>query len=270
MRILMCGDVMGRSGRDVLNAHLPELRDSLKLDFVVINAENAAGGFGITGEICRALYQLGADAITLGNHAFDQRETASYIEGDAKLIRPANYPPGTPGRGSGVFQLADGRKVLVIQVMCRLFMDAIDDPFASLKAELEPYRLGSNVDAILVDIHGEASSEKQALAYLVDGRVSLAAGTHTHVPTADHMILPGGTGFMTDIGMCGAYNSIIGMEIAPIIERFTRKMPGKRFTPVLDEGTLAAIFVETDDATGLVRRVAPVRIGGVLTPAMPD
>ena len=132
MRLLMCGDVMGRSGRDVLNAHLPELRESLKLDFVLVNAENAAGGFGITGEICRALYQLGADAITLGNHAFDQRETASYIEGDAKLIRPANYPPGTPGHGSGLFELADGRKVLVIQVMGRLFMDAIDDPFASL------------------------------------------------------------------------------------------------------------------------------------------
>jgi len=270
MKILMCGDVVGRAGRDMLDAHLPQLRQSLGLDFILVNGENAAGGFGITGEICRAFYELGVDAITLGNHAWDQREAISYIEGDAKLIRPANYPPGTPGRGSGLFEIEGGRKILVIQVMCRLFMDAIDDPFASLEALLQPYRLGASVDAIIVDIHGEASSEKQALARFVDGRVSLAAGSHTHVPTADHLIMPGGTAFMTDVGMCGAYNSIIGMDIDPIIERFTRKMPGKRFTPVLEDGTLAAVYVETDDASGLATRVAPVRIGGVLTPAMPD
>jgi metallophosphoesterase (TIGR00282 family) len=267
MKILMCGDVMARSGRDVVAEHLPHLRESLGLDFVLVNGENAAGGFGITGEICRAFYQQGADAVTLGNHAWDQRETAAYIEGDGKLIRPANYPPGTPGRGSAVFTLADGRKVLVIQVMCRLFMDAIDDPFASLEAALAAHRLGATVDAILVDIHGEASSEKQALARLVDGRVSLAAGTHTHVPTADHMILPRGTAFITDIGMCGAYNSIIGMEIESIIERFVRKMPGKRWEPVADEGTLAAVYVETDDATGLATRIEPIRAGGVLSQA---
>jgi metallophosphoesterase (TIGR00282 family) len=270
MKILMLGDVMGRAGRDVLSAELPGLRQSLGLDFVLVNGENAAGGFGINAEICRAFYQSGADAITLGNHAWDQRDTAAYIEGDAKLIRPANYPPGTPGRGFGLYQIADGRKILVIQVMCRLFMDAIDDPFASLKSLLEPHRLGASVDAIVVDIHGEASSEKQALARYVDGRVSLAAGTHTHVPTADHMILPGGTAFITDIGMCGAYNSIIGMEIAPIIERFTRKMRGERFSPVLEDATLAAIYVETDDKTGLAKTVAPIRIGGVLQPATLD
>ena len=249
MKILMLGDVMGRAGRDILNGELPGLREKLGIDFVLVNGENSAGGFGITGEICRSFYQSG--------------------EGDAKLLRPANYPPGTPGRGHGLFQIADGRKVLVIQVMCRLFMDAIDDPFASVKTLLEPYRLGASVDAIIVDIHGEASSEKQALARFIDGRVSLAAGTHTHVPTADHMILPGGTAFMTDVGMCGAYNSIIGMEIAPIVERFTRKMRGERFTPVLDDATLAAIYVETDDATGLAKSVSPVRIGGVLEDVMP-
>jgi metallophosphoesterase (TIGR00282 family) len=270
MKILMLGDVMGRAGRDILSEELPALRERLGIDFVLVNGENSAGGFGITGDICRSFYQLGADVITLGNHAWDQRETASYIEGDAKLIRPANYPPGTPGRGSGLYEITDGRKVLVIQVMCRLFMDAIDDPFASLKTLLESYRLGASVDAILVDIHGEASSEKQALARYVDGRVSLAAGTHTHVPTADHMILPGGTAFMTDVGMCGAYNSIIGMEIAPILERFTRKMRGERFTPVMDDATLAGIYVETDDKTGLATRVAPIRIGGVLESVLPD
>lgn len=270
MNILMVGDVVGRAGRDILNAELPSLRQKLRLDFIVINGENAAGGFGITGEICRSFYQLGADAITLGNHAWDQRETVSYIEGDPKLIRPANYPLGTPGRGSGLYQIADGRKILVIQVMCRLFMDAIDDPFSSLRTLLEPYRLGSNVDTILIDIHGEASSEKQALGRYVDGKVSLVAGTHTHVPTADHIIFPGGTAFITDIGMCGAYNSIIGMEIEPILERFTRKMPGARFTPVLTDPTLAAVFLETDDDTGLAKKIAPVRIGGMLESVMPD
>ncbi|MBR46550.1 MAG: metallophosphoesterase [Rhodospirillaceae bacterium] len=267
MKILMCGDVMARAGREAVSAHLPALRQSLGLDFVLLNGENAAGGFGITGDICRALYETGVDAITLGNHAWDQREAISYIEGDPKLIRPANCPPGTPGRGSGLYTLADGRKVLVVQVICRLFMDAMDDPFAAVERELAPYRLGATVDAVIVDIHGEASSEKQALGRFVDGRASLAAGTHTHVPTADHMILPRGTAYMTDIGMCGAYNSIIGMDIDSVIERFVRKMPGKRWEPVMDDGTLAAVYIETDDATGLATKVAPVRLGGVLSQA---
>jgi len=270
MNILMCGDVMARAGREAVSKHLPALRQSLRLDFILVNGENAAGGFGITGDICRSFYKIGVDAITLGNHAWDQREIISYIEGDAKLIRPINCPPGTPGRGSALFTLADGRKVLVVQVICRLFMDAMDDPFRNLEAALAPYRLGISVDAVIVDIHGEASSEKQALGRFVDGRASLAAGTHTHVPTADHMILPGGTAYMTDIGMCGAYNSIIGMNIDSVIERFTRKMPGKRWEPVSDDGTLAAVYVETDDDTGLAMKVAPVRLGGVLSQASID
>ncbi len=267
MNILMCGDVMARAGREAVGEHLPVLRQSLGLDFILVNGENSAGGFGITGDICQSFYQIGVDAITLGNHAWDQREAISYIEGDAKLIRPSNCPPGTPGRGSSLFTLADGRKVLVVQVICRLFMDAMDDPFRALDAALAPYRLGTSVDAVIVDIHGEASSEKQALGRFVDGRASLAAGTHTHVPTADHMILPGGTAYMTDIGMCGAYNSIIGMDIDSVIERFIRKMPGKRWEPVIDDGTLAAVYVETDDNTGLATKVAPVRLGGVLSQA---
>ncbi len=270
MKILMCGDVMARAGREAVIEHLPALRQSLGLDFVLLNGENAAGGFGITGDICRTFYETGVDAITLGNHAWDQREAISYIEGDAKLIRPANCPPGTPGRGSGLYTLADGRKVFVVQVICRLFMDAMDDPFAAIERELAPYRLGATVDAVIVDIHGEASSEKQALGRFVDGRASLAAGTHTHVPTADHMVLPGGTAYMTDIGMCGAYNSIIGMEIGSVIERFVRKMPGKRWEPVMDDATLAAVYVETDDKTGLATKVAPVRLGGVLSQASVD
>jgi len=270
MKILMCGDVMARAGREAVIEHLPALRQSLGLDFVLVNGENSAGGFGITGDICQSFYQIGVDAITLGNHAWDQRETISYIEGDPKLIRPINFPPGTPGRGSSLFTLADGRKVLVVQVICRLFMDAMDDPFRTLEAALAPYRLGTSVNAIIVDIHGEASSEKQALGRFVDGRVSLAAGTHTHVPTADHMILPQGTAYMTDIGMCGAYNSIIGMNIDSVLERFIRKIPGKRWEPVMDEATLAAVYVETDDKSGLAMKLAPVRIGGVLSQALVD
>ena len=270
MRILMCGDVMGRAGRDVLNDHLPELREALKLDFVLVNGENAAGGFGITGEICQALYQLGADAITLGNHAWDQRETISYIESDAKLIRPANYPPGTPGRGSGVFQLADGRKVLVIQVMCRLFMDPLDDPFAAVQAVLAEHRLGDGVDAIIVDVHGEATSEKQAMGHVLDGRVSAVVGTHTHVPTADAQVLPGGTAYQTDIGMTGDYESVIGMQKEAALARFTTKLPQERLEPADGEATLCAVFIETNDATGLAERIAPVRLGGRLTEAGPE
>lgn len=269
MKILFCGDVVGRPGRDVLCDQLPELREKLSLDFVVVNGENAAGGFGITGEICQAFYQVGADVITLGNHAWDQRETLRYIEGDPKLIRPNNYPPGTPGRGGAVFLTGDGRKVFVLQVMCRLFMDALDDPFASVRTALEKQRLGGTVDAIVLDIHGEATSEKQALARYVDGQVSVAAGTHTHVPTADHQILPKGTAYMTDIGMCGPYDSIIGMAPETIIERFTRKLPTGRFSPATGEPTLCALYIETDDKTGLATYTAPLRVGGPLEPRWP-
>lgn len=272
MRILFLGDVVGRAGRDAVAEHLPALRERLAPDFVVVNGENAAGGYGITGEICRNLYQQGADVVTLGNHAWDQRETLGYIDGDDKLIRPANYPAGTPGRGANVYQLADGRRVLVLQLMCRLFMDPLDDPFAAFETIMASYRLGAGTGlaAAVLDIHGEATSEKQALARLADGRVSMALGTHTHVPTADHVVLPGGTAYMTDVGMCGAYNSVIGMDPAVAIERFVRKVPTARLQPVMDVGTVCGAFVETDDATGLATRIEPVRVGGDLEPALPD
>ncbi len=270
MRILFIGDVMGRPGRTAVFARLPGLRAELGLDFVILNGENAAGGFGITGKICEAFYEAGVDVITTGNHVWDQREIIGYIDGDPRLLRPLNYPRGAPGRGVGVFEAGRGRKVLVAQVMCRLFMNPLDCPFASLDAALAPYPLGGSVAAAVVDIHGEATSEKMALGHYVDGRVSLAVGSHTHIPTADAQILPGGTAYQTDAGMCGDYDSVIGIDKAISVARFVRKMPTERMRPAEGEATVCGVFVETDDRTGLAARVAPVRLGGRLAESLPD
>ena len=268
MRILLCGDVVGRSGREVVTRELPRLRRELALDFVVANGENAAHGFGITDKNCEELYAAGVDVITTGNHVWDRREIVAYIDGDPRLLRPVNFPPGTPGRGFGVFALADGRKLMVVNAMARLFMDAIDDPFAALDRLLAEHPLG-DVDAILVDFHGEATSEKMSMGHFCDGRASAVVGTHSHVPTADAQILPKGTAYMTDAGMCGDYDSVIGMQKEIAVARFVRKMPGERLQVAEGEGTLCAAFIETDDATGLARRIAPLRLGGRLQPQWP-
>ena len=269
MKILFLGDIVGRAGRDAVASHLPAIRERLGLDFVIVNGENAAGGYGITGEICRAIYQVGGDVVTLGNHAFDQRETLAYIGSDNRLLRPLNYPTGTPGRGAAVYRTQSNRSVLVVQLMTRLFMDPLDCPFAAITNELAKHQLGRTVDAIVVDIHGEATSEKQALAHHIDGKVSLAVGSHTHVPTADARVLPKGTGFQTDAGMCGAYQSVIGMEPGVAIERFVRKLPTARLEPASGDGMVCGTFIETDDSTGLARRVAPLRVGVGLSEAWP-
>ncbi len=270
MRILFLGDVVGRAGRDAVARHLPAARERLGLDFVIVNGENAAGGYGITGEICRGLYQVGADVLTLGNHAWDQRETIGYIESDTRLLRPLNYPAGTPGRGAATYRTQDGRTILVVQLMTRLFMDPLDCPFAAVKAELQKHQLGTTVNAIVVDIHGEATSEKQALGYHLDGMVSLAIGSHTHVPTADARILPKGTGFQTDAGMCGDYASVIGMDPAVAVERFVRKLPTARLEPAQGDGMMCGVMVETDDRSGLAKSVGPLRVGPGLAEAWPD
>jgi len=261
---------MGRAGRDAVTSRVPALRKAFALDFVVANGENAAHGFGITPAICADFFAAGIDVITLGNHAWDQREIIPYIEGEPRLLRPLNYPPGTPGRGVGLFPTPRGKKVMVTQVMGRLYMDALDDPFRALDAELGRHRLGGGADAVIVDVHCEASSEKMALAHLSDGRASLVVGTHCHVPTADAQIFPGGTAYQTDAGMCGDYDSVIGMKKDVATQRFVRKMPGERLSPAEGEGTLCAVFVETDDATGLAKRIAPIRQGGRLAPATVD
>jgi metallophosphoesterase (TIGR00282 family) len=269
MRVMLCGDVVGRPGRDAVATHLRRLRRELALDFVVVNGENAAHGFGITDKICAELYGNGVDAITTGNHVWDRREIMAYIAGDPRLLRPLNYPRAAPGNGFGVYRLADGRSVLVANAMARLFMDAIDDPFAAVARLLDAHRLG-DVDAILIDFHGEASSEKTSMGHFCDGRVSAVIGTHSHVPTADYRILAKGTAYMTDVGMCGDYDSVIGMRKEGAVARFVTKLPGERLEVADGEATLCAVVVETDDATGLARRVAPLRIGGKLAPHWPD
>ena len=268
MRILFIGDVIGRSGRAIVQERLPGLIVTWKLDFVVINGENAAGGFGINEAIYGELLEAGADAITLGNHAWDQREALVFIERAPRLIRPLNFPPGTPGRGVALVPTKSGGQALVINAMGRVFMDALDDPFAALDRELSACRLGQGADAIIVDFHCEATSEKQAAGYFCDGRASLVVGTHTHVPTADHRILSGRTAFVTDVGMTGDFDSVIGMAKDEPLTRFLRKIPRARFEPANGPATLCAVAVETD-AQGLAARVAPVRLGGLLEEATP-
>jgi len=270
MRILICGDVVGSSGRKAVSEHLPVLRRDLGLDFVVVNGENAAHGFGITGPICDEFYAAGADVITTGNHVWDQREVIGYIEGDARLLRPINYPQGTPGLGAGLFAARDGRKVMVVHPMGRLYMDPLDDPFAAVDAALANHRLGVTAAAIIVDVHAEASSEKMAMGVHLDGRVSAVVGSHTHVPTADARILAKGTAYITDLGMCGDYDSVIGMNKVMATQRFTRKMPTGRLEPASGPAALCGLFVETDDKTGLAIRAEPVRIGPGLAPAGPQ
>jgi 2',3'-cyclic-nucleotide 2'-phosphodiesterase len=269
MRILFIGDIVGRSGRAVVLKHLPGLVRDWKLDFVAINGENAAGGFGITEAIYNELIDAGADAVTLGNHAWDQKEALVFIERATKLIRPINYPPGTPGRGAALIEGKTGARVLVVNVMGRVFMDPLDDPFAAIERELAACALKRTADAIIIDMHCEATSEKQAMGHFCDGRASLVVGTHTHAPTADHQILPGGTGYISDVGMSGDYDSVIGMAKDEPLNRFVRKIPSGRFEPALGEATLCAVAVETDDATGLARRIGAVRLGGRLEQARP-
>lgn len=270
MLILFLGDVVGKPGREAVKRHLPSLRTRWKLDCVVINGENAAGGFGITEAIYHELLDAGADAITLGNHSFDQRETLVYIERCDRLIRPANLPPGTPGRGAAMIETADGRHVLVINVLGRIEMDPVDCPFRAIESQIESCPLGVGADAIVLDLHAEASAEKQALGWHFDGRVSFAVGTHTHVPTADHRVLPGGSGYMGDAGMCGDYLSVIGFDRHEPTRRLIEKTPGVRWESAAGAGTLSGLLVETDDRTGLTKRLAPVRQGPNIAESLPD
>jgi metallophosphoesterase (TIGR00282 family) len=268
MRLLFIGDVVGRAGRAILSEQLPKLRLAWNLDFVVVNGENAAGGFGITEAISDEFLAAGADCVTLGNHAFDQREALVFITRQPRLIRPVNYPRGTPGRGANLFEAKNGARVLVINILGRVFMDALDDPFAAIERELEACPLGAGCDAAVIDVHAEASSEKQAFGHFVDGRVSLVVGTHTHVPTADYQILRNRTAYMTDAGMTGDYDSVIGMDKEEPVRRFTTKLPSTRFEPATGAASLCGVAVELDDA-GLATQIAPVRIGGRLAEARP-
>lgn len=269
MRVLFLGDVVGRSGRSGVIEALPSLRERYRLDFVVVNGENVAGGFGITEAILVELLDAGADVVTSGNHVFDQRETIAFIERYDRLLRPINYPLGTPGKGVGLFKARNGAEVLVINAMGRVFMADLDDPFRAVEKELEACGLKSSADAIIVDFHAEATSEKEAMGFFVDGRASAVIGTHTHVPTADEQILPRGTAYISDVGMCGDFNSVLGMDKEEPLTRFLTKIPGGRFAPALGEATLCGVAIDINDATGLARAIAPLRIGGRLSRAEP-
>jgi len=269
MRILFVGDIVGRSGRRALLDRLPGLIAQWRLDFVIVNGENAAGGFGITEAIYGEFVDAGADAVTLGNHAWDQREALVFIERAPRLVRPINYPPGTPGRGVALLTAKNAARVLVINALGRIFMEALDDPFAAVDRELTACALRTGADVVVIDFHAEATSEKQAIGHFVDGRASVVVGTHTHTPTADHRILPGGTAFVSDVGMTGDYNSVIGMAKDEPLQRFTRRIPSAKFEPAMGVATLCALAVETDNATGLARRVAAVRLGGQLENTRP-
>ena len=271
MRILFFGDIVGRAGRDGLAQHLPTLKARLRPDVVIANGENAAAGFGITDKLAQDFFALGVDCLTTGNHIWGQKELVGTIDRTPRLLRPLNYPDGTPGRGSYLHSLSDGRKILVACVMARLFMEpGLDDPFAATEKLLAQHRLGQAAQAIFVDLHGEATSEKMAYAHAFDGRVSAVVGTHTHIPTADAHLLKGGTAFQGDAGMCGDYDSVIGMKAAQAIWRFTRKIPSERMTPAEGEATVCGSFIVTDDATGKAQSIAPVRIGGCLPQHLPE
>jgi metallophosphoesterase (TIGR00282 family) len=271
MRFAFFGDVVGRSGREGLADHLPMLRRQLGLEFVVINAENAAAGFGITENTARELFDAGADCLTLGNHSWDQKEALTYIVREPRLIRPLNYSvlADAPGRGANLFETQSGRRILVINLLGRVHMDSLDDPFAAVDRELEKAPLGMVSDAVIVDMHAEATSEKMAMGHFCDGRASLVVGTHTHVPTADCQILNGGTAYQTDAGACADYDSVIGNQKEEPLRRFTTRISSGRYKPAEGPATVCGVFVETDDATGLARRIEPIRVGGRLSETIP-
>lgn len=270
MRILYLGDVVGRAGRAAVIENLPRLRDEWKLDFVIVNGENATSGVGLSAAHAQLLLGAGADCLTLGDHAFDQRDMLQFIETEPRILRPINFAKAAPGKGFRIFDAPGGRKVLVTQVLGQVFMKrAFDDPFGLLEQVLKAHPLGGLVNASVVDIHCEATSEKMAMGHWCDGRASLCVGSHTHVPTSDAMILPGGTGYLTDAGMCGDYHSVIGMEKSEPMRRFVTGMVKGRFVPATEEATLSGVFVETDDRTGGAKRIEAVRQGGRLSAAGP-
>lgn len=262
MRALFLGDLVGRSGREAVYARLPGMIEEWRLDFVVVNGENAAGGFGITEAILLDTLAAGADVVTTGNHVWDQREALVFADRYDRFLRPANFPAGAPGRGANLFEARNGARVLVANIMGTVFMHPeLDDPFRSGERLLENIELGRDADVIMIDFHAEATSEKICFAMFMDGRVSAVIGTHTHTPTADHQILPGGTGYLSDAGMCGSFDSSLGMDKEEPLNRFLTKIPRTRFEAASGEATLCGVGLEIDDRTGLTTRIAPLRIG---------
>jgi metallophosphoesterase (TIGR00282 family) len=270
MKILFLGDVVGRSGRRALVENLARVRADWLLDFVVVNGENASNAAGLNTAHAKLLLEAGADCITLGDHSFDHREMMQFIEAEPRVLRPMNFAKSAPGKGARVFDVPGGRKILVAQVLGQVFMKrAFDDPFSGVDQILRAHPLGGLVNASLIDVHCEATSEKMAMGHFCDGRASVVVGTHTHVATADAMILPAGTAYQTDAGMCGDYASVIGMDKAEPMRRFVTGMGRGRFVAAEGEATLSGLYVETDDRSGKANRVEMVRVGGVLQQSGP-
>ncbi len=271
MRLAFFGDVVGRAGRAAVAEHLPRIKAELQLDFAIVNGENAAGGFGITASTANELFDAGADCITLGNHSWDQSEALVYIERETRLLRPYNYPKTLqiPGRGSQLFTTSKGQRVFVVQIHGSAFMESLDDPIQGVQSALEECPLGQVADAVVVEIHAEATAEKYIMGHFCDGRVTAVIGAHTHVPTADAQILPGGTAYQTDAGMCGDYDSVIGMKKGPLVQRAATRLPVERKSPAEGPATMCGVYIESDDRTGLAVRVAPIRVGGRLSQVVP-
>lgn len=270
MKLLYLGDIVGRSGRRAILERLPALREAWGLDFVVVNGENATNGAGLSAQHATALLAAGVDCLTLGDHAFDQKDMMQSVETESRILRPLNIAKTAPGKGARVFEARGGQRVLVAQVLGRVFMkQPYDDPFSALDQVLRTFPLGGAVQAAIVDIHCEATSEKMGIGHFCDGRASMVVGSHTHVPTADAMILPGGTAYQSDAGMCGDYNSVIGMDKAEPLRRFVTGMSKGRFQPAEGPATLSGLFAEVDPRTGKASRVEMVRLGGRLIPSEP-
>jgi metallophosphoesterase (TIGR00282 family) len=272
MRLAFFGDVVGRAGRAAVAEHLPRIKAELQLDFAIVNGENAAGGFGITASTANELFDAGADCITLGNHSWDQSEALVYIERETRLLRPYNYPKTLqiPGRGSQLFTTPKGQRVFVVQIHGSAFMESLDDPIQGVQSALEECPLGQVADAVIIEIHAEATAEKYIMGHYCDGRVTAVVGAHTHVPTADAQILPGGTAYLTDAGMCGDYDSVIGMKKGPLVQRAATRLPVERKSPAEGPATMCGVYIESDDNTGLAVRVEPIRVGGRLRPTIPS
>ena len=265
MNILILGDIVGPSGREAIIKKLPNLIKEKKLDFVIVNGENAADpGVGITQKNTEEFFKAGTDVITTGNHVWDQKETMEFISSEKRLLRPENLIKGSPGVGTGIFISKNNKKVAVINLMGNIYMKKCENVFEAAKKFIQAVKLKRDADFIVVDFHGEITSEKMAIGYLFDGKATMVVGTHTHVPTSDHRIMEKGTAYQTDIGMCGDYNSVIGMNRDNSLKRFLKDSSAKKHYPALGEATMSGLMVQADDKTGLAKKIEPIIVGGVL------
>ncbi|MBD5397926.1 TIGR00282 family metallophosphoesterase [bacterium] len=265
MKILFLGDVVGKSGRKKLFSLIDTIVSKLKIDFTIVNAENSAHGFGINPDIAQKFFMYNIDVLTTGDHIWDQMTIKPYLQEEPRIIRPLNYKKYNDGNGYKIYTSKNGKKILVVNLLGTLFMrEDIENPFLTMNNLLNNYKLGQNVDAIFVDFHAEATSEKMSLAHFLDGRVTAVIGTHTHIPTSDNHILPNGTAFQADAGMCGDFNSSIGMQTDVSISRFLGEGEHTHLCPAEGEATLCGVIIETDDKTGLAKNIEPLRIGGIL------